>query len=174
MAQAATWSLVPAAMKSLFSVKSIRFLIVVSVLLTGSVSANTQTFSSHKLEAVKKQWQGKNWLMLLWSVDCPPCFKELAVVQKLRNAHSELAVLLVNVDDFDELDAERDEVIASFSLQEMPNLYFAEGEAAKNRYIIDPAWGGELPRSYFVDTTGRFRGRSGLVSEAMLTQWLVP
>lgn len=154
--------------------KIIKMIVVVFMLSAHAGWAQIQPFSSQNLAAVKTEWHGKNWIMLLWSLDCPPCFKELATVQKLRLSHPALPVLLVNVDDLGELAEEREQVLVTFGLQGMPNLYFVEGQAARSRYTIDPQWGGELPRSYFIDKNGGLRGRSGLVSEALLTQWLIP
>jgi len=50
---------------------------------------------------------------------------------------------------------------------------FADGEGDRNRYLIDANWYGELPRSYFVEPSGKFHGKSGLVSESLLTKWLL-
>ncbi len=132
-----------------------------------------QPFSSQELLKVKQQWHGKNWVMLLWSIDCPPCFKELGLIQQLKQHNPDLPVLLINVDDYEESMEERNQIIAQFELQDMHNLYFDEGEAARSRFAIDPQWGGELPRSYFVDSQGKTFGRSGLVNKSILHKWLL-
>ncbi len=136
-------------------------------------ATKSSEFTQQGLEQLKQKYLGKRWLMLLWSVDCPPCFKELALIKKLSQKQSELAVVIVNADDNDELIKERADIIESFELASFRNFHFAEGLGDKSRYLIDPSWYGELPRSYFVDKSGKFHGKSGLVKEELLTNWLI-
>ena len=117
---------------------------------------------------------GKQWLMLLWSVDCPPCFKELAIIQKLKAQHENLAVVIINTDANDEIKAERKEIIEKFELSNFTNFHFVDGKGDQSRFFIDPNWYGELPRSYFIESSGKFHGKSGLVNKSILTQWLIP
>lgn len=137
-------------------------------------NANSIAFNKEQLTIVKTQNMGKQWLMLLWSVDCPPCFKELAIIQKLQNQHDDLAVVIINTDANDEINAERVEIIERFELSKFANFHFLDGKGDQSRFLIDSNWFGELPRSYFVQSNGKFHGKSGLVKESILTQWLLP
>jgi len=149
------------------------------LLLFNNVSATeyAQVFNKSQLIAMKQQYLGKQWMILLWSVDCPPCFKELALVQKLANQHKNLPIIIINVDadtyDKEELSAERNNIIEQFGLQALSHYYFEEGMAAQSRFLIDSTWYGELPRSYFVESNGQFHGKSGLVNETLLKHWLL-
>ncbi len=136
--------------------------------------ASSIAFDKEQFVKIKKQNQGKQWLMLLWSVDCPPCFKELAIIQKLQGEHDGLAVVIINTDADVEITKERINIIDKFELEEFSNLHFADGKGDQSRYLIDSSWYGELPRSYFVESNGKFHGKSGLVNELILKQWLVP
>ena len=71
------------------------------------VLANSVAFNSEQLTKIKTQKLGEQWLMLLWSVDCPPCFKELGIIQKLQKQHQNLNVVIINTDADDEIKAER-------------------------------------------------------------------
>lgn len=133
------------------------------------VSPFTQTV----FEKIKEQYQGKKWLTLLWSVDCPPCMKELALVQKLQQKNKGLAIVIVNVDTHENSKQQRDEILLHFNLAQHKHLYFRDGSEDQSRYYIDPQWFGELPRSYFIDEAGFFHGKSGLVSKTLLEQWLL-
>ncbi|MDX2367449.1 MAG: redoxin domain-containing protein [Colwellia sp.] len=135
--------------------------------------AESITFDEAKLTRVKAQNMGKQWLMLLWSVDCPPCFKELAIIQKLQSQHDDLAVVIINTDDNDEIKSERKKIIEKFELSTLTNFHFVDGKGDQSRFFIDPNWYGELPRSYFVESNGKFHGKSGLVNKPILMQWLV-
>ncbi len=135
--------------------------------------AQSQTFTSDTFSTLKQQYNGKQWVLILWSVDCPPCFKELALVSKLRAQHKDLAIAIVNADDNDELASERQAILKRFNLDDLDSFHFSDGNAASTRYFIDPQWYGELPRSYFIDAKGKHRGKSGLVSQALLEKWLL-
>ncbi len=135
--------------------------------------ASSITFDKAQFDKIKQQNRGKQWLMLLWSVDCPPCFKELAIIKKLTTQHDNLAIVLINTDADEETATERTEIIDKFKLNDLNVFHFADGKADQNRFIIDSSWYGELPRSYFVESNGKFHGKSGLVKESMVSQWLL-
>ena len=148
-------------------------LLFAALFLSNFVMANSQVFSKAVFEEVKIQYLGKRWLMILWSVDCPACIKELALIQKLKATNPDLDIVLINADDNDEVDKERQKFIASYKLSALPNLYFPDGEGDHARFLIDKNWYGELPRSYFVDVNGKFNGKSGLISKDLIKKWLV-
>lgn len=154
--------------------KKISFAVLSWFLLYSNISfAESIAFDKGQLARVKTQNMGKQWLMLLWSVDCPACFKELATIQKLQNQHDNLAVVIINTDDNDEVNAERNAIIEKFELNNFTNFHFVDGNGDQSRFFIDPNWYGELPRSYFVESDGKFHGKSGLIKQSILTQWLV-
>ena len=125
------------------------------------------------LTALKQHYKGQRWLMVFWSVDCPPCFQELAMIQTLSEQGANLPIVIVNADDSDDISHERNNIIERFKLSHLTHLYFVEGQGAKSRYIVDPGWYGELPRSYFIDAAGKFNGKSGLISKEALNSWLI-
>jgi len=133
----------------------------------------SQAFDSVIYKEAKQKYQGKKWLTLLWSVDCPPCMKELAIVQTLQQQQSELAIVIINVDTFEDSHKQRDKILTHFNLMSQTNLHFSDGLEDQSRYLIDPQWYGELPRSYFIDEAGISHGKSGLASKALLEKWLL-
>lgn len=157
---------------SLFK-KLISGTIIFFILISNVAFAESIAFNKEQLTTLKKQNMGKQWLMLLWSVDCPPCFKELAVIQKLQVQHDDLAVVIINTDASDEITAERIDIIEKFELDNLANFHFVDGKGDQSRFYIDPSWHGELPRSYFVEPDGKFHGKSGLVNQSLLTKWLI-
>jgi len=140
---------------------------------TSASFAESIAFDKAQLTTVKAQNMGKQWLMLLWSVDCPPCFKELAIIQKLQQKNHDLAVVIINTDANDEINSERKDIIEKFELTNFTNFHFVDGEGDQSRFFIDPNWYGELPRSYFFESNGKSHGKSGLVNKSLLTQWLI-
>jgi thiol-disulfide isomerase/thioredoxin len=137
-----------------------------------SKAISSKIFGSAIFEEIKQKYQGKKWLALLWSVDCPPCMKELAIVQALQQ-QGELAIVIINVDTYEDSEQQRDKILAYFNLASQENLHFSDGREDHSRYLIDPHWFGELPRSYFIDEAGTFHGKSGLASKELLEEWLI-
>jgi len=136
---------------------------------------NSRTFSKESFIALKQGKLGERWLMVIWSLDCPACFKELKLIQDLQkaNPNQTLNVIYLNADDSDEVAFERKQVLAVYEMQKVANFHFADGQADRSRYQIDPNWYGELPRSYFVNEKGEFHGKSGLLDEKLITEWLL-
>lgn len=147
--------------------------LVLSAFYCTKVKGSSTPFSQTTFKHIKQQYQGQKWLLILWSVECPPCFKELELIKKLHKKNSDLAVVLINTDDNQEFSSARVEIISHYQLNQLSNYYFVEGQASQNRYMIDPTWYGELPRSYFIDAQGIFHGKSGLVEVQLIEKWLV-
>ena len=95
--------------------------------------------NKENLAVLKKQYKGQHWLLVLWSVDCPPCLKELALIQTISEQVANLPIVIVNADDCDDISYERKSVIERFKLSHLTHLYFVEDQGAKSRYILDPS-----------------------------------
>ena len=147
--------------------------ILLSCITSTSEIVALEPFSKEVFNQIKVKNLNKQWLMVLWSVDCPPCYKELALLQKLRSENQLAPVVIINVDDDNEVSAQRERVISKFQLADLSNYYFKNGQGDVQRYTIDSQWYGELPRSYFIGRNGEFHGKSGLLSEKLLIKWLV-
>jgi len=143
-----------------------------ATVMSKSKIINSEVFSSAIYQELKQKYQGQKWLILLWSVDCPPCMQELAIVQTIQQ-QGELAIVIINVDTYEDSEQQRDKILAHFNLASQTNLHFSEGLGDQSRYLIDPYWFGELPRSYFIDEAGVFHGKSGLASKQLFEKWLI-
>jgi thiol-disulfide isomerase/thioredoxin len=152
--------------------KFLLILLIPILFTTHYVYASSIVLNQEQLVGIKKQNMGKKWLMLLWSVDCPPCFKELGMIQKLKQKQANLNVVLINTDASEETRLRRREIINKFQLMDLPNFHFAADQGAQSRFIIDPNWYGELPRSYFFESNGQSYGKSGVFDESLLVNWL--
>ncbi|ACA87266.1 TlpA family protein disulfide reductase [Shewanella woodyi] len=144
-----------------------------AIFSTHYAHATSLALNKSQLASIKQQNMGKRWLMLLWSVDCPPCFKELTTVQQLKQKYPQINVVLVNTDANDEAIVEHLEIIQEYQLTDLTNFHFAVDQGDQSRFLIDPHWYGELPRSYFVTNNGEFHGKSGVISQSILARWLI-
>lgn len=156
---------------------SIAALVFLWCVISSNAVAGSESYSQQAIEQLKQEYLGQKWLIVLWSVDCPACFKELALISKLRQHYKEstddaINVVIINTDDNDEVTQQRQQIITQYKLNDLPLFHFNDGQGSKERYQIDPYWYGELPRSYFVDKKGKVYGKSGLLDEAQLLAWL--
>jgi len=59
-----------------------------------------------------------------------------------------------------------------YGLEDIHSWMFAERFSERLRHSIDPAWFGELPRSYHFDASHQSRAHSGVLTEAQVREWL--
>jgi thiol-disulfide isomerase/thioredoxin len=133
--------------------------------------------SEQNFEEFKSLFQGKNRVVILWSLDCPPCFKELGAVSNLRKVwvdnKVDFPVILLNTDDALQTAEDRKQVLREFELENMNSFYFKQDESDALKKQLDEHWFGELPRSYFVNKDDRWLARSGLVKASFIEAWLL-
>ncbi len=146
--------------------------LLLSLLVVPNAIAVDMPFNASTVTDLKNQYQGKKWLMILWSVECPPCIKELALLEKLVEQNKDLSIVAINTDGDQSLYADRKDLITQFNLDSIQTYYFTDGQTEASRFLVDASWFGELPRSYFFNEQGQSRGRSGLLSKKIIKQWL--
>jgi thiol-disulfide isomerase/thioredoxin len=110
-------------------------------------------------------------LVVFWSVDCPPCYKELSMLEKLLKDHPNLPITLVATDDDTARYSEVESMHQRLVGQELKKWVFADLKASEIRFSIDQSWSGVLPRSYFIDTRGKRIGHSGLLKVSQVLDW---
>jgi thiol-disulfide isomerase/thioredoxin len=128
-------------------------------------------FTGESLPAIQKQFAGRPFILTLWSLTCHHCVKELQLLGKLTRDDRKLPLVIVSTDT----PAEAPEIrvaLKRFGLDRLDTWVFADAVPERLRYAIDPAWRGELPRSYLFDAAHRREAHSGLLSEAQLKAWL--
>ncbi len=139
--------------------------------LLASVGPGLQPFRSDSLTQITADHAGRPFVLLLWSVECPPCLQELGQLRDLGAGVDGADLVLVATDG----PARRDEVVRlmqELELGRFDNWLFADAFGQRLRFAIDPDWFGELPRAYFYDAGHRRSARSGIVGHQLLTDWL--
>lgn len=119
--------------------------------------------------SIERRYVNDTVVMALWSLDCPPCFTELAALGRLRSRDRGPVVVLINTDGVQALPQIR-AVLRQFHLSQEESWVFGAQVKAALRYSIDPDWRGELPRSY-VFQAGRRRSYSGVLDDKVLQRW---
>ena len=152
--------------------KALTLGLLLSTWLSSSIAAPAlKPFDSESLDQILQQREGQAFVLVLWSIDCPPCIKELAQIQQLREQFSATNLVLVATDDIGYAD-EVQQLLAAHQLEQMDNWVFANPMPERLRFRIDPSWYGELPRSYFYQASHQRLAHSGRLSNEMLQGWL--
>jgi len=128
-------------------------------------------FSKNSLDQITADREGQAFIMVLWSIDCPPCLKELEHFQALKAQFTKTNIVLISTDSPDDR-ASIGQVLVDYKLQTIDSWIFSDSLPERLRYKIDPNWYGELPRTYFYDDDHTRMAHSGMLTQAQLQQWL--
>jgi thiol-disulfide isomerase/thioredoxin len=128
-------------------------------------------FTVDSLPAIQQQFAGRPFILTLWSQTCHHCARELHALGRLARSGRNLPLAIVSTDTPAEA-AELRAVLKRHGLDRLDTWVFADAVPERLRYSIDPAWRGELPRSYLFDAAHRREAHSGMLSEAQLKNWL--
>ena len=130
--------------------------IILALCISGLASAETrlQVFDKTSYQTLLNTETQQSFLLVLWSLDCPPCMDELSMLGNIHQQYPDKKIILVSTDSMSQRDAII-KVVNEFGLAHLPQWVFGDESAQYLRYTIDPAWYGELPRSYFHSTDKR-------------------
>lgn len=133
--------------------------------------AEPKTFTRDSLVNIEQQYSGQAFLLMLWSLECPPCRDELALIAHLRQQGYRFNLVLLATDR-PEMHSEAQQMLVEHQLLDESNWFFSAQPTEFLRHQVDPGWFGELPRSYFYDAAHQRIGYSGKLSEALIKDWL--
>ena len=151
------------------------FFIIFSAISMTAFSGNViHPFVSGSFSQILEQRQQQSFVLVLWSLDCPSCYKELEMLGKLNSRNTGLNIVLVSTD----IEASQDDlqtVLSKYKLENHENieLWVFRGDSDERlRFEIDRSWYGELPRSYFFTTKNEKQVVSGILSKEKLIEWI--
>lgn len=143
------------------------------LLCTSSVVTATQSVDVFKVGSYAQflqQRKNHSFMLVLWSLDCPPCYKELAMLAEEIKKRPQLDLVLVSTDTTDDI-SEIQQKLNRFGLSNINSWVFDNEMAQQLRYEIDPSWYGELPRSYLFDAQHNRQAISGVLRPVVLQHW---
>lgn len=144
-------------------------LLMVFAVASFPVQSADKAMGQLAIEKIAEVFQEKNRLIMLWSVDCPPCYQELAMLERLLPVYPDLSITLISTDDDSERYKEVEDQYKRLKGNKLTMWVFADGMAPQLRYAIDKTWSGVLPRSYVVKGGDRI-GHSGVLKEKDIRQ----
>lgn len=136
---------------------------------TQAQASDIKPFVTGSYQQLLNDYVGKAFVLIIWSVDCPSCLKDMEMLRSVHQEYPELNLVLLSTDEADSLPQQR-KLLQSYQLTDLPSWSFADEDAQKLRYEIDPAWFGELPRSYFFKPNHERSGKSGALTKAQLLE----
>lgn len=143
---------------------------ILSLAIVQSVQAdNIQDFGPQTFAELKSQYAGKPFVLSLWSVDCAPCRVELDMLGKLKQEDPMFPLVVISTDSIEKRE-EAVDILQGYALDGIPTWMFADTFVERLRFSIDPAWYGELPRSYFFAPDHSFTAHSGILTADKLAE----
>jgi len=127
-------------------------------------------FNADSYKTILAQYQANAFLMVLWSVDCPPCIEELPTLSKFHQSHPATNIVMISTDSKNQAQ-EVKHLIKKHGLTNIQQWVFSDDSIQAIRFAIDPLWYGELPRSYFHNDKHKRRGESGRLDKGALLTW---
>lgn len=128
---------------------------------------NIQDFGTQSFAQIKSQYEGKPFVVSLWSIDCAPCRVELKMLGELKKEDPDFPLVVISTDSIENREEAAD-ILDSYALQDIETWMFADAFVERLRYSVDPLWHGELPRSYFFKADHSFEAHSGVLSREQL------
>ena len=135
-----------------------------------AVAGAPRLFERGSYAAILEAHREAPLLLVFWSIDCPPCREELAMLGGVLRRHPELPLVLVSTDE-PAMAAQVAAAAAEGGVGGVESWIFADGQAQRLRFEVDRGWYGELPRSYLFDAAHRRRGVTGRLSEGQVESW---
>ena len=134
---------------------------------------HVKPFEAQSLPQLVAAQQGKPFVLVVWSMDCEFCQASLDTLARLRATHPDLRVVTVSTDPAGDAPLQRKLTRRLGSLSLLDQAWtFGAAPPEQLRFVLDPTWRGEKPRSYWYDASGKRSAYSGLISAERVEAWL--
>lgn len=107
-------------------------------------------------------------IIMLWALDCVYCVPNMQALDKLQQAHPAKIKLLTVATDSISLHDQIAKHLQVAGMQAYPARAYAEATPQRINFLIDPGWGGEMPRTLVIRADGSRLGISGELTAAQL------
>lgn len=107
-------------------------------------------------------------IIMLWALDCAYCAPNMQALAKLQRTHPKRIQLVTVATDNIALRGKLAEHLAAAGMQGYPAHAYTESSPARINFLIDPQWGGELPRTIVIRADGSHVALSGELTAAQI------
>ena len=146
--------------------KSLLIALLLSIWLTTPAQAGEAVlkhFVSGSYPQLLEKHTGRPVMLVIWATTCATCMKKMPMLNKLKEDQPDVKIILLSVDELADT-KQVQTILTRHGLTDLENWIFADENAQRLRYEIDPQWFGELPRTYFLDGKHQREGISGALS----------
>ena len=110
-------------------------------------------------------------IIALWALDCAYCEQNLQALATLQRAHPEaIELITVATDSIEQHDA-IEARLRNARVEDYRARAYAEASPERINFLLDPNWGGELPRVLVIRADGSRLGFSGALTPAQLQKF---
>ena len=127
-------------------------------------------FDMNTRKVIEKRYIDQPLIISFWSIDCPYCIDDLKKLGKALSKNTNVKLITVCVDG-KESAKKAERILSQANLPKHEQYQYAEVDEDRLRYNIDPAWYGELPRTYFYNAAHQVTPLSGKISNSFLDKW---
>jgi thiol-disulfide isomerase/thioredoxin len=106
----------------------------------------------------------KPFMLVVWSIDCSSCIKDMTLLNEIHQENPGLKIIMLAADE-PSVGEQVKQLLSKYKMDAVENWLFADENAEKLRFEIDPKWYGELPRTYFFNAAHQRIGISGVLSK---------
>lgn len=154
----------------------VRVLLLAGWAFGGTVSGiaaagELRDFDARSPAAIRVALAGRPFILAFWSVTCVPCREELPHWGVWQRQYPAVPIVLVAADAPEDREAVQ-RVLAGQALGKVATWAFVDDYAERVRWAVDPAWRGEVPRTYFFDAAHRPEVKVGRLDAGFVTAWL--
>lgn len=126
-------------------------------------TAALQTFKAGSYQKILKAHQHTPFIVIIWSINCPSCLEEMQLLSEIHARNPNLNMIMLSTDT--KIASEQIQMyLDQYQLTDVENWLFDEQDSKTLRRTIDQTWQGEVPRSYFYQSSGAKKGVSGLLA----------
>lgn len=122
-----------------------------------------QSFVPGSYQQILSKNDGKAFMLVIWSLDCPTCIKDMQAISAIHKTRPELKIILISTDEpgfSNEIAA----LLDKYQLTDIESWVFADDNHQKLRYEIDLGWYSEMPRTYFFSPSHQREAVSGALN----------
>ncbi|PTN10322.1 TlpA family protein disulfide reductase [Nitrosomonas aestuarii] len=145
-------------------------ILIISLFVSAGITMSVQAekvdlklFTPGSYQQLLSNHENKPVMLAIWSITCASCMEKMPLLHALQKSRPGVNIVMLAVDDLSD-QAHVEAVLAEHRLADVENWIFADDNAQRLRYEIDPAWFGELPRTYFLNGNHDRQGISGALS----------
>lgn len=145
--------------------------LLLGVTFSVTLAQELRPFVAGSHAAIREAHKGKAFVLSFWSLECIPCYKDLALFGKLLPQRHQLDLVLVATDT----PAQSKLLLSALQrhgLERGQTWVFAERPVERLYFEIDRDWQGELPRTYLISADGAVRAISGVLKREDLERWI--